>query len=54
MNRNEVSMLEPYKDPNSKLPYAILQEGGNVIYHLRFYGRIGADFDDSGKIVIRR
>ena len=49
LNRYEVSMLEPYKDPLHNTN-AILQETGNVVYHLRFYGRINADFNGSGKI----
>ncbi len=49
LNRNEVSMLEPYKDSVANLN-TTFQEGGNVVYHLRFYGRINADFDDDGVI----
>ena len=44
LDRHQVSMLERYKDPVFN-PNTILQETGNVVYHLRFYGRINADFD---------
>ena len=49
LNRDEVSMLEAYKDPEV-YSNVILQKTGNVVYHLRFYGRINADFDSKSSI----